>query len=1031
MFKNKFIRSIMIMSLILVSSVMMGCLDNSDQELTTTSGSTQTGAPQTEQILTQGSYRDFKSASEGKNLVLEALVGVDEWSNPIPVLAESWDISSDGKTYTFHLRKGVEFHDGTQFNAEAARFFIDWQGKNKAYGRYMDRVEIVDDYTLRVYLNEYYYNFLRELGQLISPNAVEPAGDVNGKLVNYIGTGPFKLVDYTKDQEAVLERNDDYWGEKPKLEKVIWKVVPDPYTQVLALKAGDLDLIGASEHHSCLPYIEIAKLQKDPDFEVMLHSYGRYQVIDFNFEREPFDDLRVRKAFNYAIDRELMVRTLFADLTDPVYVLAPPAPDWGPRDIEGYGYDPEMAKQLLAEANWSDTDGDGLLDKDGKTLTCELIVPSGEANADVVAVFVQSELKKIGVQMKVTTMESGAAWDLRKKGEFEMFVHHCCGAATMACLGVDGKYHSGYTWGNGVYCSDELDKLIEEAFSTLDKAERRRTFDQIWEILHEEAPSIPLYDITKPVIFRKNVQGFKFGPTIFDMDLSDVEIVGSNTGVAAAPSEQVLTQGSYTDFKRAAEGRILIFETLAGVDEQGNPVPKLAESWDVSSDGKTYTFHLRKGVIFHDKTPFNASVAKFSIEWSGQNKAFGRYIDRTEIVDDYTLKVHLTEYYRPFLLDMASEFGCKVISPGAVEPTGDVNGKLVNYIGTGPFKLVEYKKDQEAILLRNDDYWGERPKLEKVIWKTVPDPYTQVLALKAGELDLIGAAEHHSSLPYIEIAKLQNDPDLEVMLHSYGRYQVLRFNCEKEPFSDVKVRTACNYAIDRELMVRTLFADIPDPAYRISDPRFKWGPSNIDEKYYQYDPAKAKQLLAEAGWTDTDNDGILDKDGNPFTCDLVVPAGEANADVVAPFVQSELKKLGIGMNIITLESGAAGKLRDEGKYDLYVHHSGCLPSIAGYIEIGGRYHAGGWSHGYQTDTMDELIERAWTTPDEDEWRTLCDQIWEILHEESPCIPLYDIKKPVVFRKNIHGFKFGPTMFEMDLNDVEIGSGGVTPEPDKT
>jgi len=956
------------MSLILISSVMLGCLDDSDQELTTTSRSTLTGAPHAEQILTQGSYRDFKSASEGKNLVLEALVGVDEWSNPIPVLAESWDVSTDGKTYTFHLRKGVEFHDGTQFNAESARFFIEWQGKMKAYGRYMDRVEIVDDHTVRVYLNKYYYNFLRELGQLISPNAVEP--------------GPFKLVEYKKDQEAVLERNDEYWGEKPKLEKVIWKVVPDPYTQVLALKAGDLDLIGASEHHSCLPYIEIAKLQKDPDFEVMLHSYGRYQVIDFNFEREPFDDVRLRKAFSYAIDRELMVRTLFADLTDPVYVLGPPAPDWGPRDIEGYRYDAEKAKQLLAEAGWSDTDGDGFLDKDGKPLTCELIVPSGEANADVVAVFVQSELKKIGVQMKVTTMESGAAWEMRKKGEFELFVHHCCGAATMACLGVDGKYHSGYTWGSGVYHSDELDKLIEEAFTSLDKAERRRTFDQIWEILHEEAPSIPLYDITKPVIFRKNVKGFEFGPTIFDMDLSDVEIVGYDTGVAAASSEQVLTQGSYKDFKQAAEGRILIFETLAGVDEQGNPVPKLAESWDVSSDGKTYTFHLRKGVIFHDKTPFNASVAKFSIEWSGKNKAFGRYIDRTEIVDDHTLKVHLTEYYRPFLLDMASEFGCKIISPGAVEPAGDVNGKLVNYIGTGPFKLVDYKKDQEAILMRNDDYWGEQSKLEKVIWKTVPDPYTQVLALKAGELDLIGAAEHHSSLPYIEIAKLQNDPDLEVMLHSYGRYQVLRFNCEKEPFSDVKVRMACNYAIDKELMVRTLFAD-------------------------------------------------MDKDGNPFTCDLVVPAGEANADVVAPFVQSELKKLGIGMNIITLESGAAGKLQNEGKYDLYVHHSGCLPSIAGYIEIGGMYHAGGWSYGYQTDTMDELIERAWTTPDEDEWRALCDQIWEILHEEAPCIPLYDITKPVVFRKNVHGFKFGPTMFEMNLTNVEIGSGGVTPEPDKT
>lgn len=514
----------------------------------------------------------------------------------------------------------------------------------------------------------------------------------------------------------------------------------------------------------------------------------------------------------------------------------------------------------------------------------------------------------------------------------------------------------------------------------------------------------------------------KFGILAICLVLSSSMMLGcveQGTQKPATQVEQVLTLGSYYDFKASIEGRTILFETLTGVDEQGNPVPKLAESWEISPDGKTYTFHLRKGVKFHDGTPFNASVAKFSLEWSGKKVTFGKYIDRMDIVDDRTLRVYLKEYYRPFLLDLASESSGKIISPNAVEPAWDVNGKLVNYIGTGPFKLVDYKKDQEAVLVRNDDYWGKKSKLEKVIWKTVPDPYTQVLALKAGELDMIGAAEHHSSLPYIEIAKLREDPNLVVMLHSYGRYQLIRFNSKKEPFNDVRVRKALNYGLDRESMVQKLFSGIPKPAYRITDPRFKWGPANIDEKYYQYNPDKAKRLLAEAGWVDTDGDGLLNKDGKPFTCELIVPRGEANADVVAPFMQSELKKLGISMNIIMLESGAAGKLRDEGKYDMYVAHSGNLPSVAGNIQIGGQYHAGGWSHGYQNDTLYKLIEKAWTTPDEAEWRALCDQIWEILHEEAPGIPLYDITKPVVFRKNVHGFKFGPTMFEMDLSDVEV------------
>jgi len=513
----------------------------------------------------------------------------------------------------------------------------------------------------------------------------------------------------------------------------------------------------------------------------------------------------------------------------------------------------------------------------------------------------------------------------------------------------------------------------------------------------------------------------KFGILAICLVLSSSIMLGCIEQETQKPAqvEQVLTQGSYYDFKAASEGRLLVFETLMGVDEQGNPVPKLAESWEISTDGKTYTFHLRKGVKFHEGTPFNASVAKFSLEWSGNPYTFRKYIDRMEIVDDHTLRVYLKEYYRTFLLDLAYEFSGKVISPNAVEPAWDVNGKLVNYIGTGPFKLVDYKKDQEAVLLRNDDYWGKKSKLEKVIWKTVPDPYTQVLALKAGELDLIGAAEHHSSIPYIEIGNLREDSNLEVMLHSYGRYQLIRFNTRKEPFNDVRVRKALNYGLDRELMVQKLFAGIPKPAYRITDPMFKWGPANIDEKYYRYDPDEAKRLLTEAGWADTDGDGLLDKDGKPFTCELIVPRGEANADVVAPFMQSELKKLGISMNIIMLESGAAGNLKKEGKYDMYVHHSGCLPSVAGYIEIGGNYHKGTWPYGYQNDTLDKLIEKAWTTPDEAEWRALCDQIWEILHEEAPGIPLYDITKPVVFRKNVHGFKFGPTMFEMDLSDVEV------------
>jgi len=208
--------------------------------------------------------------------------------------------------------------------------------------------------------------------------------------------------------------------------------------------------------------------------------------------------------------------------------------------------------------------------------------------------------------------------------------------------------------------------------------------------------------------------------------------------------EKVLRLGAVYDFKEATEGKNLIFERLVGVDREGNPVPQLAESWDVSEDGKTYTFHLRKGVKFHNGTVFDASAAKFAFQWIANNAPFGNYVEKIETPDDNTLKVYFKEYYAPFLLDLASGWTSPVICPEAVEPVGSVDGKLTKFIGTGPFKLVDYEKDKQAVLVRNDEYWGNKPKVDKVIWKTIPDPHAQIVALKAGEIDMIGITEHHS-----------------------------------------------------------------------------------------------------------------------------------------------------------------------------------------------------------------------------------------------------------------------------------------------
>lgn len=494
---------------------------------------------------------------------------------------------------------------------------------------------------------------------------------------------------------------------------------------------------------------------------------------------------------------------------------------------------------------------------------------------------------------------------------------------------------------------------------------------------------------------------------------------GAPKNATSSAPENVLRLAAVYDFKSAAEGKKLVFESLVKLDRTGNPQPYLAESWKLSDDGKTYTFTLRKGVQFHNGTPFNSSTAKFALDWMSKNETWGKLLEGIETPDDYTVKVRFKKYHATFLQDITKAWSCAMICPEAVEPAGSTEGKLVNFVGTGPFILDAYEKDKQAVLVRNERYWGEKPKLDKVVWARIPDPHAQIVALKAGEIDMIGITEHHSSVPYVEVPGLKK-AGYQVSAQSYGRYQVLEFNCQREPFNDRNVRLAFNYAVDKDKMVKELFGGLTEPAATITAPWFKYGPSQVKEKY-AYDPEKARQLLAGAGWKDTDGDGLLDKNGKPFTCELLIPAGEANADAVAIFVQSELKKAGIDLKLLTLESGAAGKRKDEGQYDLYVHHSFCLPSTPGGIAIGDKYHSGAksWKYAFHSGELDQLIEKAFTTPDETERKALVNRIWDILHDQAPCLPLYDIVKVVAFGSNVSGFEPGATMFDMELQNIQV------------
>lgn len=251
-------------------------------------------------------------------MIYEGLVEYGEKGEILPSLAESWDISEDGKVYTFHLRHDVKFSDGTEFNADAVKFSFERWIKDPAnslnVATAMQSLVVVDEHTITMTFNKAYYPFLTELSfarpvRIISPSAVEPAGDITGKFIKAIGTGAWMAESYKTDQEAVLVRNPNYWGEMPKLSKIILKVIPDPQSRVLALQAGDVDIAGGQMGK--IPVESVPVIEADSSLTLQKAQGTNSHFMIFNYKTPALQDLNVRKAINLAINKKALSMILW------------------------------------------------------------------------------------------------------------------------------------------------------------------------------------------------------------------------------------------------------------------------------------------------------------------------------------------------------------------------------------------------------------------------------------------------------------------------------------------------------------------------------------------------------------------------------------------------------------------------------------------------------------------------------------------------------------------------------------------------
>ncbi len=472
-----------------------------------------------------GTYQITYQIFEG--LVKEDLTKADAPTPPlVPGLAKSWDISDDGLSYTFHLRDGVKFHDGTPFDAAAVKFNFDrfWNESSPdfykkakafviAYTKWIKSVDVIDAMTVKVTLTAPNYQWLRQglqsYGQplMISPASVKKYGN-EGVALHPIGTGPFRFVERAQGVKTVIERNDDYWGNKAKLDRVIFRPLQDPATRVDALENGEVQMITTP------PWDEIDRLVGEK-FKLTTNSNVPYiNYIQLNFKNPALQDVRVRRAINMAIDRAGISKEIMHGTAKPEYGLLSPGTDAYDPSFRSYGYDPEGAKKLLAEAGVKDL-----------KLVFEL---PQYGTGELVETWIQRDLKKVGIDVELRKFEWVTylgKWAAGMSADVAMN-EIGWGMSTPAWIGIVSRCDSAPPGGvnSGYYCNHEVDKLLDQAIVTRDAASARNLYQQVNKIVMDDTGYVPIDDDLQPILLSPKVKGFVNPPEDwYDLSIVSVE----------------------------------------------------------------------------------------------------------------------------------------------------------------------------------------------------------------------------------------------------------------------------------------------------------------------------------------------------------------------------------------------------------------------------------------------------------------------------------------------------------------------------
>lgn len=456
-----------------------------------------------------------------------------------------------------------------------------------------------------------------------------------------------------------------------------------------------------------------------------------------------------------------------------------------------------------------------------------------------------------------------------------------------------------------------------------------------------------------------------------------------------------------------------IYETLFKYDDKMILTPELATGYTQENDNE-WLIHLREDVVFHDGSPFNANAVVYSfarvMDESNSRSSEYDHIASITAVDEHTVRITTAEPYAPTIASLTNPL-VSIVSP-------DADNLDTHPVGTGPFMYDNYEQEVSLSVVRNEKYWDGGVKLESATLSYISAGETRALTLESGDSDIA------RGLPFPQVSTIESNPGLNVMTKETMRLYFIFVNTGKAPLDDIRVRQAINYAIDRDVIVDAALEGVGGVlAAGVFPSIFPW--TNAELAGYQHNKDTALSLLADAGITDIDSDGMLEYNGEDFHLTLMTYTTRSAMQPSAEVIETQLEDIGIDVSVELLGSSAIKEAMTNGDYDMAFYSYGVAPTgdpdylLTHHFDSTAGFKENGWIS-YSNPVVDSLLADSRTAMDQDARKEYYDQVQEIIVEECPEMFIFHENELVGYNTGVIGYEIYPNEITFLTRDIYIG-----------